>query len=80
MQSPTTEHLQKQLLPSIRQLFTHDQWIFFQDSAPSHRSNLVQNFLQETLNKRFIKSSEWPPSSPDCNLMDYFFGDNVEKK
>ena len=55
-------------------------WVFIQDSAPSHRSNLVQNFLTEKLKKRFIKSNEWPPSSPDCNPLDYHFWDKIKLK
>ena len=33
-------HLEKKLFPSNR-TFTHEQWIFLQDGAPSHTSNLV---------------------------------------
>ena len=57
-----------------------DNWIFVQDSAPSHRSNLIQNFLEQTLKCRFIKCVEWPPSSPDVNPLDYFFWDLVQTK
>ena len=71
-------HLQKQLLPSISKLFSHNTWIFLQDSAPSHGSNLVQNFLNETLGNRFVKKTEWPPSSPDCNPLDYYFWNKVK--
>ena len=58
------QHLQKELLPAIQHLYKHKNWIFVQDNAPSHCLNLVQDFLQETLNSRFIKTHEWPPSSP----------------
>ena len=34
---------------------------------------MVQGFLQKTLKRRFFKSVEWPPSSPDVNPLDYFF-------
>ena len=47
-------HLQKQLLPSILIPFSHNIWIFLQDSAPLHGSNIVQNFLDETLGKRAL--------------------------
>ena len=63
----------KELLPVIQRLYKHKNWIFLQDNAPSHRSNLVQDFLQETLNSRFIKTHECPLSSPDCNPLDYYF-------
>ena len=42
------KHLRKQLFPEIKKLAKRDDWIFFQDSAPSHRSNLVQDFLEKT--------------------------------
>ena len=53
---------------------------FIQDSAPSHRANLVQDFLSEKLNKRFVKYSEWPPTSPDCNPLDYYFWEKLQRK
>ena len=64
-------HLQKELLSDAQHLYKHKNWIFVQDNVPSHRSNIVQDSLQETLNSRFIKTHEWPPSSPDCNPLDY---------
>ena len=57
-----------------------NDWIFVQDSVLSHRSNLVQDFLSETLNKRFIKPNEWLPTFPDCNPLDYHFWDKIKLK
>ena len=51
-----------------------------QDSARSYRSNLVQDFLEKTLKRRFVKCVEWPPSSPDVNPLDYFFWNLVKTK
>ena len=68
------KHLKKQLFPAIKKLINHDDWIFVQDSAPSHRSNLVQDFLEKSFKRCFIKCVEWPPSSPGANPLDYFFG------
>ena len=53
------KHLKKQLFPAIKKLV--------QDSTPSHRSNLVQDFLEKALKCRFAKCVGWPPSSPDVN-------------
>ena len=72
------KHLEKKLLPSVSKLFAHEQWIFLQDGAPSHSSNLVQDFMNERLRKRFIKKTDWPPSSPDCNPLDFYFWDAVK--
>ena len=68
------------MFPAIKKLVKRDDWVFVQDSAPSHRSNLIQDFLEKTLKHRFIKYVEWPPSSPDVNPLDYFFWDLVKTK
>ena len=68
------------MFPTIKKIVQHDDWIFVQDSALSHRSNFVQDFLEKTLKRRFVKCVEWPPSSPDVNPLDYFFWDIVETK
>ena len=74
------KHLKKQLFPAIKKLVKCDDWIFLQDSAPSHRSNLVQDFLEKTLKRGFVKCVEWPPSSPDVNPLDSLFWDLVKAK
>ena len=73
-------HLQKYLLPDIDRVVKRKDWILVQDSAPSHRSNLVQDFLKEQLKNRFIKHTDWPPASPDCNPLDFYFWDRIERK
>lgn len=74
------KHLRTQLFPAIDNLVKRDDWIFIQDGASSHTSNLVQEFLEETLKKRFVRKQEWPPSSPDCNPLDYYFWDAIKTK
>ena len=68
------------MFPAIKKLVKHDDCMFVQYSDPSHRSNLVQNFLEKTLKCCFVKCVEWPPSSPDVNPLDYFFWDLAETK
>ena len=68
------------MFPAIKKLVKCDDWIFVQDSAPPHRLDLVQDFIEKTLKRRFVKCVEWPPSSPDVNLLDYFFWDFVKTK
>ena len=68
------------MFPAIKRLVKRDDWVFVKDSAPSHGSNLVQDFLENTLKPRFVKFVELPPSSPDVNPLDYFFWDLVKKK
>ena len=74
------KHLKKQLFPAIKKLVKRDDWIFVQDSSPSHWSNLPQVLFEKTLKRRFLKCVEWPPTSPDVNLLNYFFWDLVETK
>ena len=71
------KHLKKRLFPAIKKLVKRDDWIFLQDSAPSHRSNLVQDFLEKTLKRGFVNCVERPPSSPDVNPLDSLFWDLV---
>ena len=40
----------------------------------------MQNFLKQKLKSRFGKNTDWPPKSPDCNLLDYYFRDRVKEK
>ena len=68
------------MLSEVDKVTKTNNWIFIQDGAPSHRSNLVQSFLTEKLKNRFVKATEWPPSSPDCNPLDYFFWDKIKLK
>ena len=74
------KHLEKQLFPEVGRLMNDTSWIFLQDSAPSHRSNLVQNFLNERLVSKFIKHTEWLPSSPDYNPLNYDFWNKIKEK
>ena len=51
-------------------LFNNEEWIFQQDSASAHASNATQSWLRAE-NIEFISKEEWPPSSPDLNLLEY---------
>ena len=64
------DHLDKQLLPSIRKVLKSRQFFFMQDNAPSHSAKKTQAFL-ETAAPNFLHSTDWPPSSPDLNPLDY---------
>ena len=73
-------HLREDLIPFCESLYPRDDFIFIQDSAPSHRYKPVQQFLKDKLKSRFVKNTEWPPASPDCNPLDYFFWNKVQEK
>ncbi len=46
-------------------------YIWQQDGAPAHMSKKTQDWCWENL-PFFCEKEVWPPSSPDCNLLDYF--------
>ena len=60
--------------------YPNNNFIFIQDSAPSHRAKIVQNFLREELKSRFFANMEGPPTSPDCNPLDCYFRNKVKEK
>ena len=42
--------------------------------------NIGDILALEKLNKRFVKYSEWPPTSPDYNPLDFYFWEKVQRK
>jgi inhibitor of nuclear factor kappa-B kinase subunit alpha len=52
-------------------LYPRGDWIFQQDSAPAHKAKVTQAWCSANC-PDFIKTSEWPPSSPDLNPLDYY--------
>lgn len=66
-----TEVLEKVLLPNLQKLYGDDYYVFQQDGAPAHTSNVVQDWCETNLTD-FLKKDEWPPSSPDLNPLDFF--------
>jgi len=63
------EVLAKGLLPVTRRLSGND-FTFQQDAAPSHQSKHTVAYLKTNV-PSFIQPSNWPPNSPDLNLVDY---------
>ena len=74
------ENLKDELLPACKSFYPRRNFIFMQDGAPSHTSNVVQELLKEELGSRFLDKTEWPPDSHDANPMDYFFGTRCQLK
>jgi len=54
-------------------------YVWQQDSAPSHRATRTQNWCRDNL-ANFLPWTKWPPSSPDLNPLDYGIWGNVERK
>ena len=43
------KHLKNELFPAINKIYPRKDWIFIQDGATSHTSNLVQDFLNKAI-------------------------------
>ena len=73
-------HLHKDLIPEIDKLDPNKEIFFTQISAPSHCAKIILSQVKKELNRWFVKSTEWTPSSPDWNSFNQFFWKKVQKK
>ena len=64
------EVMEKHVLPWLKRTYPQGNYIFQQDSALGHKAKTTQEWLKANLAK-FWPWSLWPPSSPDCNPLDY---------
>lgn len=62
--------LEGALKPWALRTFGANTWTFQQDSAPSHKARVNQEWLKNNV-PRFISSQQWMPYSPDANPMDF---------
>lgn len=65
-----TSILEGALRPWATRHFGGREWTFQQDSAPSHKARVNQDWLRENV-PHFISSQQWPPRSPDANPLDF---------
>ena len=68
------------LIIAMKELYPYNNFIFIQDSAPFHRAKIVKSFSRKELKSRFAANTQWPPSSPGCNPLDYYFWNEVKEK
>ncbi|QQP56781.1 Uncharacterized protein FKW44_001558, partial [Caligus rogercresseyi] len=59
--------------------YPEGNYVFQQDSAPGHKAKDHPKWCEENL-AAFWPWSMWPPSSPDCNPLDYGICGVVERK
>lgn len=59
-------------------LYPKSDYVFHQDSAPSHTSKATLEFMEGKM--KFVKPEEWMPKSPDAAPMDYFVWGWLKKK
>jgi len=57
------------VLPECCRIYPADDFVFMQNSAPSHLAKATQDFLLNVPD--FISAREWTPHSPDLNPLDY---------
>jgi len=65
------------VINECHRLYPDSDFVFLQDSAPSHCAKATQNFLRDNT-PDFISSQEWTPHSPDLNLLDYSVWDILQ--
>jgi transposase len=81
------EMLKSKVFPWANDHFGHRFWTFQQDGAPSHKAVDTQQLIEENC-PDFISVDispkqpigEWPPNSPDLNVMDYSIWSILESK
>uniref|UniRef100_A0A7I4Y142 DDE_3 domain-containing protein n=1 Tax=Haemonchus contortus TaxID=6289 RepID=A0A7I4Y142_HAECO len=71
--------LEKEVLPWAQSHFGNRTWTYQQDSAPAHRSKVVQDWCA-THFPDFISSKDWSPNSPDLNPLDYSVWSVLKRK
>ncbi|GBM31227.1 hypothetical protein AVEN_193356-1 [Araneus ventricosus] len=56
---------------------------FQHDSAPPHKVSSVQQYIRDTFQQQVIGYGgcvEWPPRSPDLNLLDFFLWGYIKQR
>ena len=74
---------QKIIKPFIEEdlpkLYPDGEYLFHQDSAPSHTSKSTINYHNQ-MNVKFIPPDKWLPNSPDAAPLDYFVWGYLKNK
>ncbi|QQP48937.1 Transposable element tcb2 transposase [Caligus rogercresseyi] len=73
------EVMQNVVKPWLDATYPEGNYVFQQDSAPGHKAKITQKWIEENL-AAFWPGSMWPPSSSDCNPLDYGIWVVVERK
>lgn len=71
------------LKPLIREdipkLYPNSDYIFHQDSAPSHTAKKTLKFLEDN-DITFLTPNQWMPNSPDAASLDFFLWGYLKKR
>lgn len=71
--------LEAVFLPWAHDHFADNPYTFQQDSGPSHKARVNQEWLHVNT-PAFITTAEWPPYSPDLNPMDFCIWGYLQSK
>ena len=71
--------LKNVVVPFAQQNYGNEFWMFQQDSAPAHKARLTVQYWKKNF-PDLISPMEWPPYSPDLNLLDYSVWNILETK
>ncbi len=72
------ETLRTVVVPWMDSISAGRPYVFQQDSAPAHKAKKTQAWLLDHVPHHWSPDL-WPPSSPDCNPLDYFVWGAVER-
>ena len=79
MKINSTTYRQLILETEVKKMSENHKIIYQQDGAPAHTSNVTQKWCRDHLDD-FLDKTEWPPSSPYLNPLDFCVWGYLEAK
>lgn len=71
--------LETKVKPWMDEVANGKEYVFQQDSAPAHKARITQSWLYANVPHHWSPDL-WPPSSPDCNPLDYYVWGVLERE
>ena len=71
--------LRTHVLPWLKKTYPGGNYIWQQDSAPAHRANVTQRWMDNNF-ANYWPWALWPPSAPDANPLDYAVWGVMDRK